>query len=117
MKVYRAIDRLNTLDNATMLAIVKLLNVRYNRIFVTEWAVSTGEVEKMNEGIFLRHHGVKYIKLPIGGELYINDTIEGYLISMYKTKDTGKYVCIEICNETYECCKDRSFCYKYIGEV
>lgn len=114
MKVYRAIDRLNTLDNATMLAIVRLSNVRYNRAFVTEWAVSSSEVEKMNNGRFLRHYGIKYIKLPTRGELYINDRVEGYFVSMYKTKDTGAYVCIEICNES---CKDMGFCYKYIGEV
>ena len=114
MKVYRAIDRLNTVDDATMIAIVRLSNVRYDRVFVTEWAVSTGEVEKMNEGRFLRHHGVKYIKLPTDGKLYINDRVEGYFVSIYKTKDTGAYVCIEICNESY---KDMGFCYKYIGEV
>lgn len=114
MKVYRAIDSMNTLDNATILAIVKLSNVRYDRAFVTEWAVSSSEVEKMNKGHFLRYDGVKYVKLPTGGELYINDHVEGYFVSMYKTKDTGAYVCIEICNEI---CKDGHFCYEYIGEV
>lgn len=114
MKVYRAIDRLNTLDNATILAIVRLSNVRYDRVFVTEWAVFLSEVEKVNKGHFLRHDGVRYIKLPTRGELYINDRVEGYFVSMYKTKDTGAYVCIEICNESY---KDMGFCYKYIGEV
>ena len=114
MKVYRAIDRINTVDDATILAIVRLSNVRYNRIFVTEWTVSSSEVEKMNEGRVLRHDGVRYIKLPIDGELYINDTVDGYFISMYRTRDTGTYVCIEICNESY---KNMAFCYKYIGEI
>ena len=114
MKVYRAIDRINTVDDATMLAIVRLSNVRCDRIFAIEWAVSSSEVEKMSKGHFLRHDGVRYIKLPTRGELYINDRVEGYFVSMYKTKDTGKYVCIEICNES---CKDMAFCYKYIGEV
>ena len=114
MEVYRPVDSVNTLDDATILAMVRLSNVRYDCIFVAEWAVSTGEVEKINNGRFLRHHGVRYIKLPTDGELYINDTVEGYFISMYKTKDTGAYVCIEICNESY---KDMGFCYKYIGEV
>ena len=114
MKVYRAIDRINTVDDATILAIVRLSNVRYNRAFVTEWAVSSSEVEKMNNGRFLRHYGIKYIKLPTHGELYINDYGEEYFASMYKTKDAGAYVSIEICNES---CKDMGFCYKYIGEV
>ena len=114
MKVYRAIDRLNTLDNATILAIVRLSNVRYGRAFVTEWAVFSSEVEKVNNGRFLRHDGVKYIKLPTREKLYINDHVEGYFVSIYKTKDTGAYVCIEICNDF---CKDLGFCYKYIGEV
>ena len=114
MKVYRFTGDLNTVDNATMLAIVRLSNVKYDRVFVTEWAVSTGEVEKMNEGRFLRHHGVKYIKLPTREELYINDHVEGYFVSIYKTEDTGEYVCIEICNNS---CKDLGFCYKYIGEI
>ena len=117
MKVYRFIGDLNTVDDATMLSIVRLSNVKYDRAFVAEWAVFSSEVEKINKGHFLRYDGVKYIKLPTGGELYINDTVEGYFISMYKTKDTGAYVCIEICNETYEYCKDSSFRYKYIGEV
>lgn len=114
MKVYRAIDRLNTVDDATMLAIVRLSNVRYGRVFVTEWSVSSSEIEKMNKGHLLRHDGVEYIKLPTREELYINDHVEGYFVSMYKTKDTGAYVCIEICNEPY---KNTAFCYKYIGEV
>lgn len=114
MKVYRAIDRLNTLDNATILAIVRLSNVRYDRVFVTEWSVSSSEVEKMNNGRFLRHYGIKYIKLPTHGELYINDYGEEYFTSMYKTKDARAYVSIEICNESY---KNTAFCYKYIGEV
>ena len=114
MKVYRFIGDPNTVDNTTMLAIVRLSNVRYDCIFVAEWAVSTGEVEKMNEGRFLRHHGVKYIKLPTREELYINDHVEGYFVSIYKTEDTGEYVCIEICNNS---CKDLGFCYKYIGEI
>ena len=114
MKVYRAIDRINTLGNATILAIVRLSNVRCDRVFVTEWAVSSSEVEKINKGRFLRHDGVKYIKLPTDMELYINDHVEGYFVSMYKTKDTGAYVSIEICNESY---KNTAFCYKYIGEV
>ena len=114
MKVYRAIDRINTVDDATMLAIVRLSNVRCDRIFAIEWAVSSSEVEKVNNGRFLRHDGVKYIKLPTDEELYINDHVEGYFVPMYKTKDTGAYVCIEICNES---CKDMGFCYKYIGEV
>lgn len=114
MKVYRAIDSMNTLDNATILAIVKLSNVRYDRAFVTEWAVSSSKVEKMNNGRFLRHYGIKYIKLPAHEELYINDYVEGYFASMYKTKDAGAYVSIEICNESY---KNTAFRYKYIGEV
>ena len=114
MKVYRAIDSMNTLDNATILAIVKLSNVRYDRAFVTEWAVSSSKVEKMNNGRFLRHYGIKYIKLPAHEELYINDYVEGYFASMYKTEDAGAYVSIEICNESY---KNTAFRYKYIGEV
>ena len=114
MKVYRAIDRINTVDNATMLAIVRLSNVRYNRAFVTEWAVSSSEVEKMNNGRFLRHYGIKYIKLPTDGELYINDYVKGYFASMYKTKDVEAYISIEICNESY---KNTAFCYKCIGEI
>ena len=113
MKVYRAIDRINTVDDATMLAIVRLSNVRYDRVFVAEWAVFSS-VEKVNKGHFLWHDGVKYIKLPTDMELYINDHVEGYFVSIYKTKDTGAYVCIEICNDS---CKDMGFCYKYIGEV
>lgn len=114
MKVYRFIGDPNTVDDATMLAIVRLSNVRYDRAFVAEWAVFSSEVEKINKGRFLRHDGVKYIKLPTDMELYINDHVEGYFVSMYKTKDTGAYVSIEICNESY---KDTAFCYKYIGEV
>lgn len=114
MKVYRFIGDPNTVDNATMLSIVRLSNVRYDRVFVAEWAVFSSEVEKVNNGRFLRHDGVKYIKLPTDEELYINDHVEGYFVSIYKTKDTGAYVCIEICNES---CKDMGFCYKYIGEV
>ena len=114
MKVYRPVDSVNTLDDATILAMVRLSNVRYDCIFVAEWPVFSSEVEKMNEGHFLRHDGVKYIKLPTDMELYINDHVEGYFVSMYKTKDTGVYVCIEICNDS---CKDMGFCYKYIGEV
>lgn len=113
MKVYRAIDRLNTLDNATILAIVRLSNVRYDRVFVAEWSVFS-EVEKINKGHFLWHDGVKYIKLPTREELYINDHVDGYFVSMYKTEDTGKYVCIEICNDS---CKNIAFRYKYIGEI
>ena len=113
MKVYRFIGDPNTVDDATMLAIVRLSNVRYDRVFVAEWAVFSS-VEKVNKGHFLWHDGVKYIKLPTREELYINDHVEGYFVSMYKTKDAGAYVSIEICNESY---KNTAFCYKYIGEV
>lgn len=114
MKVYRAVGSMNTVDDATILAVVRLSNVRYDRVFVAEWAVSSSEVREMRNGRFLRHHGIKYIKLPTRGELYINDHVEGYFVSIYKTKDTGAYVCIEIYNESY---KDMRFCYKYMGEV
>lgn len=114
MKVYRAVDSMNTVDDATILAVVRLSNVRYDRVFVAEWAVSSSEAREMRNGRFLRHHGIKYIKLPTREELYINDHVEGYFVSIYKTKDTGTYVCIEICNES---CKDMGFRYKYIGEV
>ena len=114
MKVYRFIGDPNTVDNTTILAIIRLSNVRNDRAFVTEWAVSSSEVEKMNNGRFLRHYGIKYIKLPTRGELYINDYGEEYFASMYKTKDAGAYVSIEICNESY---KNTAFRYKYIGGV
>ena len=68
----------------------------------------------MNNGRFLRHYGIKYIRLPTHEELYINDYGEEYFAFMYKTKDARAYVSIEICNESY---KNTGFCYKYIGEV
>lgn len=74
MKVYRFIGGLNTVDDATMLAIVRLSHVRYDRVFVAEWAVSSSEVREMRNGRFLRHHGIKYIKLPTREELYISQS-------------------------------------------
>lgn len=115
MKVYKRVEiRGNTLDDAAMLCLVKLSNVKYNNVFVAEEFVPLSEIKEKNGGRILRCRGIRYIRLPGSKRLYINDEMKGCTLFVCKISDARPHIQIEICNEAY---RDDIFCYRYVGEI
>lgn len=115
MKVYKRVElRTNTLDDATILSLVRLSNVKYSNVFVTEGFVPLSKIKEKNGGRILLCRSIRYIKLPGSKGLYINDEIEGCPLFVCKISDTGPYIQIKICNEPY---RHDIYCYRYIGEI
>lgn len=115
MKVYRRVEpRTNTLDDATILCLVRLSNIKYSNVFVTEGFVPLSKIKEKNGGRILRCWDIRCIKLPGSKGLYINDEIEGCPLFVCKISDTEPYVYIIISDEAH---RDGIFCYRYIGEI
>lgn len=115
MKVYKRVEiRGNTLDDAAMLCLVKLSNVKYGNVFIREKFVPLSKIKEKNGGRILLCRSIRYIKLPGSKGLYINDEMGGCPLFVCKISDTGPYIQIEICNEPYG---HDILCYRYIGEI
>lgn len=115
MNVYKRVElRGNTLDDAAILCLVKLSNVEYNNVFVTEGLVPLSKIKEKNGGRILQCWDIRCIKLPGSKGLYINDEMGGCPLFVCKISDTGPYIQIEICNEPY---RHDILCYRYIGEI
>lgn len=115
MRVYKRVElRGNTLDDAAILRLVKLSNVEYNNVFVTEGLVPLSKIKEKNGGRILQCWDIRCIKLPWSKGLYINDEIEGCPLFVCKISDTEPYAYIIISDEAH---RDGIYCYRYIGKI
>lgn len=115
MKVYKRVElRGNTLDDAAILCLVKLSNVKCGNVFVREKFAPLSKIKEKNRGRILLCRSIRYVRFPRSKGLYINDEIKGCPLFACKISDTEPYAYIIICNEPYG---HDILCYRYIGEI